>query len=97
MNNSPEDNRSLLKTSSGSQQMISVPRLHLVDPCRYPRQTVAPLDWRLRNLLFNCGIHEHHTRDRWEFRINLPIIQIVTKRYLEFLTIRVLKLLNGAS
>jgi hypothetical protein len=32
-----------------------------------------------------------------EFRINTPSIQIVTNRCPESLTIRVLKLLNGAS
>jgi hypothetical protein len=97
MNNSAEENRSLLKTASGLQQIISVPRLHLVDPCRHPHPTVAPVDWRLRNLLFNGGTPEHHTRDMREFRINTPSIQIVTNRCPESLTIRVLKLLNGAS
>jgi hypothetical protein len=97
MNSSAEENRSLLKTASGSQQLIGVPRLHPVDPCRHPRPIVAPLDWRLRNLLFNGGFPEHLTRDMWEFRINTPSIQIVTKRCPESLTIRVLKFLNGAS
>jgi len=97
MNSSAEENSLLLKIASGSQQMISVPRLHLVDPCRHPRPTVVPLDWRLRNLLFNGGAPEHHTRDMWEFSVNTPSIQIVTKRCPESLTIRVLKLLNGAS
>jgi len=55
MNSSAEENRSLLMTASGSQQIIRVPRLHLVDPCRHPRLTVAPLDWRLRNLFLNGG------------------------------------------
>jgi len=96
MNNSAEENRSLLKTTSGSQQIISVPRL-LADPDRHPRPTVAPLDWRLRNLLFNGDAPEHHTRVMREFRINTPSIQIVTKRCPESLTIRLLKLLNGAS
>jgi len=97
MNISEEENRSLLKTASGSQQIISVPSLHLVDPARHPRPTVAPLDWRLRNLLFNGDAPEHHTRVMREFHINTPSIQIVTKRCPESLTIRLLKLLNGAS
>lgn len=80
MNNSAEENRSLLRTASGSQQIIGVPRLHLVDPARHPRPTVAPLDWRLRDLLFNGGAPEHHKREMREFRINTPTIQIVTKR-----------------
>jgi len=58
MKSSAEENRSLLKTASDSQRIISVPGLHLVDHCRHPRPTVAPLDWRLWNLLFNGGAPE---------------------------------------